>query len=38
VAMGFPAGAAAAATLGVVGVYGIGLSVLWPLLGGEEGA
>jgi len=37
VATGFPAPAGAAAALGLVAIYGIGLAVLWPLLaGGEE--
>jgi phosphatidylcholine synthase len=36
VAVGFPAGAAASAALGIVALYGVSLSVLWPLLGGED--
>ncbi|WP_072389955.1 CDP-alcohol phosphatidyltransferase family protein [Hyphomicrobium sp. CS1BSMeth3] len=36
VATGFPAGPGAMAALGLVAVYGVGLSVLWPLLGGDE--
>lgn len=36
VATGFPAGAGATAVLGLVAAYGVGLAVLWPLLGGEE--
>jgi phosphatidylcholine synthase len=37
VATGFPASPGAAAALGLVALYGVGLAVLWPLLGGEEG-
>jgi phosphatidylcholine synthase len=35
VAAGFPANAAVLAALGFVAVYGVGLSVLWPLLSAE---
>ena len=35
VAMGFPANLVALAVLAVVAVYGVGLSVLWPLIGGD---
>lgn len=38
VAAGFPASAGAAAALGLVALYGIGLAVLWPLLGGGDDA
>lgn len=36
VTTGFPAGPGAMVALGLVAVYGVGLSVLWPLLGGDE--
>jgi len=36
VATGFPAGPGAMAVLAVVALYGVGLSVIWPLLGGEN--
>lgn len=36
-AAGFPATAAGMAALGLVAIYGVGLAVLWPLLGGGDG-
>ena len=35
VAAGFPANIVALALLAVVAIYGVGLSVLWPLVGGD---